>query len=273
MIPYPDIDPIAFRLGPLEIHWYGISYVVGIVIGWWLLNRRADAPGSGWDRQQVADVVFFAAMGVILGGRLGSVLFYNLPWYLDHPLNVFKIWQGGMSFHGGTIGVLIACYLFARSRGKKFFAVTDFMVPAVPVGLGCGRIGNFINGELWGKPTDLPWGMIFPDPAAGGVPRHPSQLYEAFLEGLVLFVILWWFSARPRPRMAVTGLSMLGYGVFRFAIEFIRVPDIQLGYLAWGWLTMGQILSVPLIIAGVVMLLLAYRNPPPTGNRPLTPDQ
>ena len=260
MLTYPNIDPVAVHLGPVQIHWYGISYVVGLLTAWWLLNRRADAPGSGWDRQQVADLIFYAAIGVILGGRLGSVLFYNLHWYLQHPLDVFRIWEGGMSFHGGLLGVLIACVLFARGRGKTFFGVSDFMIPVVPVGLFCGRIGNFINGELWGKPTDLPWAMIFPSPAAGGVPRHPSQLYEAALEGLLLFAILWWFSARPRPRMAVSGLFLLGYGVFRFAVEFVRVPDIQLGYLAWGWLTMGQVLSAPMILAGAILLLLAYRK-------------
>jgi len=260
MLPYPKIDPVAVHLGPVEIHWYGIAYVVGIVTGWWLLNRRADAPGSGWDREQVADVVFFAAVGMILGGRLGSVLFYNLHYYLQHPLDIIKIWQGGMSFHGGLIGVLIALGLFGRSRGKSFFTVSDFLAPVVPIGLGCGRIGNFINGELWGKPSSLPWAMIFPDPRAGGIPRHPSQLYEALLEGLVLFIILWWFSAKPRPRMAVSGLFLLCYGIFRFAVEFIRVPDPQLGYLAWGWLTMGQILSTPMILAGIILLILAYRK-------------
>jgi len=260
MLQYPDIDPVAVQFGPVQIHWYGISYVVGIVIGWWLLNRRADVPDSGWNRDQVADLIFFAAVGVILGGRLGSVLFYNFPYYTQHPLDVFKIWQGGMSFHGGLIGVLIAMGLFARSRGKGFFAVSDFLAPVVPIGLGCGRIGNFINGELWGKPTDLPWAMIFPDPRAGGIPRHPSQLYEAFLEGLVLFIILWWFSAKPRPRMAVSGLFLLVYGVFRFGVEFVRMPDPQLGYLAWGWLTMGQVLSFPMVIAGAILLVLAYRT-------------
>jgi phosphatidylglycerol:prolipoprotein diacylglycerol transferase len=260
MLPYPDIDPVAIELGPLRIHWYGISYVVGLLLAWWLLNRRAGRPGSGWTREQVADMLFYCAIGMIAGGRLGSVLFYNLPYYLDHPLAVFRIWEGGMSFHGGLIGVLIGMAVFGWHKGKRFFEVGDFLAPVAPVGLFCGRIGNFINGELWGRPTDLPWAMIFPHPAAGGIPRHPSQLYEALLEGVVLFVLLWWFSAGPRPRMAVSGLFLAGYGGFRFLVEFVREPDPQLGYLAWDWLTMGQLLSLPMLILGLWFLYLAYRG-------------
>ncbi len=259
MLHYPHINPIALDLGPIKIRWYGVSYVVAIFIGWWLLRYRAAKRGN-WSYDQVADMVFYAAVGVIVGGRLGSVLFYNFPYFSAHPLAIFEIWDGGMSFHGGLIGVLVALALFARANGRTFFEVSDFLAPVVPVGLGSGRIGNFINGELWGTPSNLPWAMVFPDPRAGGIPRHPSQIYEALLEGLVLFIVLWWFSARPRPRMAVSGLFLLLYGVFRFSVEFVRQPDANLGYLAWGWLTMGQVLSAPMIVAGAVLLWLAYRR-------------
>ncbi len=260
MLVYPEINPIAIDLGILQVRWYGISYVAGILLAWWLLLRRANSSRQTWTSAQVADLIFYATVGIILGGRLGSVLFYNLPYYLQQPLAVVKIWQGGMSFHGGLLGVMVAVWLFGRKTNKSFFSISDFIVPVVPVGLGSGRIGNFINGELWGSPSDLPWAMVFPDPRAGAISRHPSQLYEAFLEGLVLFIVLWWFSSRPRPAMAVTGLFLLGYGGFRCAIEFVRVPDAHIGYLADGWLTTGQLLSLPMIIIGFGMLMIAYRN-------------
>ena len=260
MLHYPHINPIALNLGIVKIRWYGVSYVVAIFIGWWLLRFRAAKGRGNWTYDQVADMVFYAAVGVIAGGRLGSVLFYNFPYFSAHPLAIFEIWDGGMSFHGGLIGVLVALALFARANGRAFFEVTDFLAPVVPVGLGSGRIGNFINGELWGTPSNLPWAMVFPDPRAGGIPRHPSQIYEALLEGLVLFIVLWLFSSKPRPRMAVSGLFLLLYGIFRFSVEFVRQPDANLGYLAWGWLTMGQVLSAPMIIAGAVLLWLAYRR-------------
>lgn len=205
-------------------------------------------------------MVFFATLGIIVGGRLGSVLFYNLPYYLDHPIDIFKINQGGMSFHGGLIGALLAMLWFARKTNSGFFNVIDFIAPVVPIGLGCGRIGNFVNGELWGTPSALPWAMIFPDPRAGGIARHPSQLYEALLEGLLLFVILWLYSSKPRPMMAVSGLFLLGYGVFRFGVEFVRVPDAHIGNLAFGWVTMGQVLSFPMIILGIISMVWAYKN-------------
>ncbi|MCH8846192.1 MAG: prolipoprotein diacylglyceryl transferase [Proteobacteria bacterium] len=261
MLSYPDIDPIALALGPIKIHWYGITSVVGIVAAWLLLRWRTDKnPSLKWSSEQVDDMVFYVTLGVIIGGRLGSVLFYNLPYYLDHPVDIFKINQGGMSFHGGLIGALLAMVWFARKTNSGFFNVIDFIAPVVPVGLGCGRIGNFINGELWGAPSALPWAMIFPDPRAGGIARHPSQLYEALLEGLLLFIILWLYSSKPRPMMAVSGLFLLGYGVFRFSVEFVRVPDAHIGYLAFGWVTMGQVLSFPMIILGFVSMVWAYRK-------------
>jgi len=260
MLTYPNIDPIAFSIGPFDIRWYGISYVAGILTAWWLLSRRAVRTPS-WNSEQIADLVFYGTIGVIVGGRLGSVLFYNLPYYIDNPLDIFKINQGGMSFHGGLIGVAIAIIYFGKKYGKLIFSVSDFVAPAVPVGLFFGRIANFINGELWGAPTLLPWAMVFPDPRAGTLPRHPTQLYEAFLEGIVLFIILWWYSSKPRPLMATTGLFLLGYGAFRFLVEFVREPDANIGYLALNWVTMGQVLSFPMILFGVLLLLMAwYRN-------------
>ncbi len=258
MLTYPAIDPVALQLGPLKIHWYGITYLIGFAAAWWLGRLRARRPGSGWTEQQVGDLIFYGALGVVLGGRIGYALFYEPAVYGEDPLRIFKIWQGGMSFHGGLIGVLIGMGLFARRHGKSFFEVTDFLAPLAPVGLGVVRIGNFINGELWGKVSDVPWAMVFP--GAGPLPRHPSQLYESFLEGAVLFVIVWLFSSRPRPLRAVSGMFLLFYGVFRFLVEFVRMPDPQLGYLAFGWVTMGQILSLPMIVAGAVLLWLAYRN-------------
>ncbi len=260
MLSYPEIDPIALALGPLKIRWYGLCYVVGIMGAWFLLNYRSQRPDSGWNKEQVADLVFYATIGIIIGGRLGSVLLYNFPYYLDNPLDIFKIWRGGMAFHGGLLGVLIAVYLYGRSIGKSFFSITDFIAPVVPIGLGAGRIGNFINGELWGKTTDMPWGMVFPHVEPFGVARHASQLYQFMLEGAVLFIILWIYSSRPKPLMSVSGLFLFMYGLFRFAIEFVRVPDAHLGYIAFDWLTMGQILSFPMILLGVILLVMAYRH-------------
>jgi len=261
MLTYPQIDPVAIALGPLKIRWYGLSYVAGILLAWWLLNYRAiNQPLKGWNNEQVSDLIFYGAIGLIIGGRLGSALFYNFPYYLANPLDIFKIWQGGMSFHGGLIGGLIAVWIYGRRINRGFFDIIDFMAPVVPVGLFFGRIANFINGELWGGPSTLPWAMVFPGPHAGGIPRHPSQLYEALLEGVLLFIILWIYSAKPRPTMAVSGLFLLGYGVFRSAVEFVREPDSHIGYLAFGWLTMGHILTLPMIILGAALLLLAYRK-------------
>ncbi len=254
----PDIDPVAIALGPVKIHWYGLMYVVGFLALWFFASRRARQPDSGWTAEQVSDFIFYGALGVILGGRLGYMLFYNLPHYLAFPLDVLKVWQGGMSFHGGLIGVLLAMWYFARKTGKTFFTVADFIAPWVPIGLGLGRLGNFINHELWGRTTDGPWGMVFRE--AGPLPRHPSQLYQLALEGIALFVLLWLFTRKPRPAASVSGLFLIGYGLFRILVEFVREPDPQLGYLAWNWLTMGQLLSVPMILFGAGLMVWAYKR-------------
>ena len=254
----PNIDPVAISLGPVKVHWYGLMYVLGLVALWFFAALRAKKQGSGWTPEQVGDFVFYGALGVILGGRLGYMLFYSLPHYFSHPLDALKIWQGGMSFHGGLLGVLLAMLYFARKTGKTFFAVADFIAPWVPIGLGLGRLGNFINHELWGRATDLPWGMVFRD--AGSLPRHPSQLYQLALEGIALFVIRGLYSRRPRPAASVSGLFLAGYGTFRFIVEFVREPDPQLGYLAWNWLTMGQVLSAPMVLFGIGLMVWAHRR-------------
>lgn len=258
MLTYPSINPVAVDLGFAKIHWYGLMYLIGFVGSWWLGVIRAKQPGSGWNKDEVADLIFYGALGVILGGRIGYVLFYNFPVFLDNPLTIIKIWQGGMSFHGGMIGVFVALYLFGRKTQKTFFQVSDFIAPMVPIGLGAGRIGNFINGELLGRPADqsLPWAMDFGDHIA----RHPSQLYQALSEGVLLFVVLWFYSSTSRPRMAVSALFLICYGGFRFVTEFFRTPDIQLGFVAFDWMTKGQELSIPMVVAGVYMLYLAYKK-------------
>ncbi len=260
MLEFPAIDPVAFSLGPLKVRWYGICYIVGILAAWWLMSMRVRQPHYDWSRDQVADLVFYATIGIIVGGRLGSVFFYNFPYYLDNPFAIFKIWQGGMAFHGGLLGVLVAVWLYCRSINKTFFSATDLIAPVVPIGLGAGRIGNFINGELWGRTTEVPWGVVFPRAEPLGVGRHPTQLYEACLEGLVLFLILWIYSSRPRPRMSVSGLFLLGYGSFRFGVEFLREPDSHIGFVALDWLTMGQLLSVPMILFGLFLLIHAQQR-------------
>lgn len=261
MIVYSHPDPVALSLGPLSVRWYGLMYLVGFLAAWWLARRRAAQPSSTWTPTEVDDLIFYCALGVILGGRLGWMLFYGTERILGDPLSVLRIWEGGMSFHGGLVGVLVALALFASRRGKQLADVFDFSAPLPAIGFGAGRIGNFINGELWGKPTDVPWAVV-----VDGVPLHASQLYEAFLEGLVLFVVLWWYTARPRPRWAPSGLFLLCYGVFRFAIEFVRVPDANRGYLFLDWVTMGQLLSLPMVVAGLCMLAVAYRRRQPSGN-------
>ena len=261
MITHPQFDPIVFSLGPLAVRWYGLMYVVGfvafIVLGKWRANHGFD---RGVTAKEVDDMLLYGVIGVILGGRLGYVLFYKPEYYLSHPLEILQVWAGGMSFHGGFLGVLVAMWLFCKLRHKSWMRTMDFVAPLVPIGLAAGRLGNFINGELPGRPTSLPWGMWFPqhDPSHP-VARHPSQLYQFALEGLALFVILWIYSKKPRPVGAVSGLFLVGYGVFRFIAEFARQPDDFLGLLRFG-LSMGQWLSLPMILAGIAMMAWAYKR-------------
>lgn len=263
MWQYPEIDPVALAIGPLTIHWYGLMYLAGFamfyLVGAWKAKRH-----PVWNAEMVSDFLFYGALGVILGGRIGYILFYDFAHYIEAPLDVLKVWQGGMSFHGGLLGVTIAMFAFAHKTKQSVFEVADFVAPMVPFGLLFGRIGNFINGELWGRVTthtDSFFTMQVYDPVLQKVvTKYPSQLFEAFLEGLVLLIILMIYSAKPRPVGAVAGLFLAGYGVFRFIVEFWRVPDEQLGYLAWDWLTMGQVLSTPMILAGIGLIVWAYRQ-------------
>jgi len=267
MLTYPQIDPVAVHLGPLRIHWYGIMYVLGFGIAWWLARCRAAQAGSRWTPVDVDDLIYWAMLGVILGGRIGYVLFYGTSFWALDPFYPFKIWEGGMSFHGALIGVMASLALFAWRRRRHVLDVLDFTAPLPGLGILAGRIGNFINGELWGGPTQQPWGFLVPIGPGGQLEaRHASQLYEGLLEGLVLFIVLWLFSARPRPRGAVIGLGLAWYGLVRCLIELVRVPDAQLGYLAGGWLTMGQLLSLPMLAAGLALLLRAWLRPQASGN-------
>ena len=258
MLIHPQFDPVALQLGPLAIRWYGLMYLLAfalfLLLGRWRIKH---GPQPGWTVRELDDLLFYGVLGVVLGGRLGYVLFYQPAHFLAHPLEIFSVWQGGMAFHGGFLGVLVAMALFARKTRKSWLTVTDFIAPLVPLGLAAGRIGNFINGELWGRVTDLPWGMVFR--GAGPLPRHPSQLYQFALEGVLLFAILWWYSARPRPMGAVSAMFLIGYGALRFCAEFFREPDDFLGLLAFN-LSMGQWLSLPMILAGVAMLAWAGRK-------------
>lgn len=261
MVPYPQLDPVALAVGPLRIHWYGLMYVVGLVAAWWLGRRRAHRVGLTHD--DIGDLIFCGAMGIILGGRLGYVLFYGLDQLSADPLWLFRLWEGGMSFHGGLAGVLVAAWWFARRHRLAFLQLTDFIAPLVPIGLGAGRLGNFFNHELPGRVSDAPWAMVFPPMMGlGAAPRHPSALYEFFLEGVVLFVVLWWVSTQPRRRGIVSGLFLVLYGAFRFAVEFVRMPDPQLGFVAFDWLTMGQLLTLPMVMAGLLLLIAAQRHTP-----------
>jgi phosphatidylglycerol:prolipoprotein diacylglycerol transferase len=261
MLVHPQFDPVAVYLGPLAVRWYGLMYLLGfalfILLGRLRIKRN---PERGFTVVMLDDMLFYGVLGVILGGRLGHILFYQFGYYVQHPLEIFAVWQGGMSFHGGFLGVITAMAFFARKYKLPWLAVTDFIAPLVPLGLGAGRIGNFINGELWGRPTDVAWGMIFPD--VDSIPRHPSQLYEFALEGLAFFLVLWIYSARPRPVAAVSAMFLIGYGVFRSLAEFFREPeDGFMGFMTLG-VTMGQWLSLPMVVAGAIMLFWAYRYHP-----------
>lgn len=294
MFTYPHINPVALRIGALKIHWYGITYILGITAAWLLAHYRVTAAAATkkaacanaaspsvaasavasptspviiattcapsplsrfFTATEVSDLIFYCAIGVILGGRVGYILFYYFSVFIANPLVLFKVWDGGMSFHGGVIGVVVALYCFAKKTKRWFIEIADFTVPLIPIGLFFGRIGNFINGELWGRVTNVAWGMVFPDPAAGALPRYPSQLYEAFFEGIVLFVALWIYSSVPRARGKVTAWFLIGYGCMRCGCEFFREPDVFIGFVAFDWLTMGQLLSLPMIVAGVLLLL------------------
>jgi phosphatidylglycerol:prolipoprotein diacylglycerol transferase len=280
-MPYVhDIDPIALQLGPLAIRWYGLMYLAAAAVGFWQARRRSRDAWRGIRTEEVEDILFYGMIGVIVGGRLGSVFFYHFADFLKDPLMLFRVWEGGMSFHGGLLGVLVAIAWYARKTGRAIFHLYDFIAPIVPIGLGLGRIGNFIGGELWGHRTSMPWGVIFPNAltdanytvaqikallAQGQLldqARHPSQLYQAFWEGVVLFACVWLYSKRPRPTMAVSGVFLIVYGVGRVLMEFVREPDANIGYLAWGWLTMGQLLSLPMIVFGIGLLLYAHRRLP-----------
>lgn len=261
MLVYPGFNPIAFSIGPVKVHWYGIMYLLGFAAAWMLARVRAAKPESSWRPPDVDDLIFFTMLGVILGGRIGYVLFYGLSFWAKDPMYPLKIWDGGMSFHGGMLGVIVAVTLFAWRRHRSVADVLDFTVPLPGLGLFFGRIGNFINGELWGTVTTVPWGFN-----VNGQVQHASQLYEAFFEGLVLFTLIWLFTSRPRPRLAPSALFLIIYGVVRFCIEFVRIPDEHIGYLAGGWLTEGQVLSIPMVLVGIALMSHAYRNSSPSGN-------
>jgi phosphatidylglycerol:prolipoprotein diacylglycerol transferase len=258
MLVHPQFDPVALHLGPLAVRWYGLMYLVGFGLVWTAGRYRiARRPEGVWAAKDLDDALFFGILGTLIGGRLGYVLFYKFGDYLTQPLHIFYVWEGGMSFHGGFLGVVVAMVWYSWSRRQHWLAITDFIAPLVPLGLAAGRLGNFINAELWGRPSTVPWAMVFPN--VDGVPRHPSQLYEFGLEGVVLFLVLWFFSARPRPRGAVSAAFLIGYGTFRFCVEFTREPDSFLGLLAGG-MSMGQWLSVPMVLAGIALMIWVYRR-------------
>lgn len=265
MLTYPSINPIAFHISTWPVYWYGLMYLVGFLAGWGLLSLRLRFSPRQFTQDQLSDICFYAALGAILGGRLGYMLFYDTRALFQDPLLLFQTWKGGMSFHGGVLGVLLALWLCARKIKKPLLMLTDLIAPVVPIGLGAGRIGNFINGELWGRVTDVSWGMVFPQ--AGALPRHPSQLYEFALEGVVLFILLWLYSRKPKPMGAVSGLFAILYGLFRFSVEFFREPDAPIGYIAFGWLTEGQLLSIPLILVGIMLMIWSGRKKSPTSEK------
>jgi phosphatidylglycerol:prolipoprotein diacylglycerol transferase len=261
-IAFPAFDPVAVHLGPLAIRWYALSYIVGLLAGWRYCHYLTRRPPHTVNKPQLDDFLLWATLGVVLGGRVGFILFYNLPYYIDHPLHIFTVWQGGMSFHGGLVGVILAMIFFARRRGLPFFALADIVACAAPIGLFLGRLANFVNGELVGRPTDVPWAVLFPVPGRPDLPpvaRHPSQIYEAFLEGIVLFAVLFLlvrFTAAKGRLGVLSGVFLIGYGISRIVAELFREPDVQLGFL-FGGVTMGQVLSVPMIVMGVLFVLWA----------------
>jgi phosphatidylglycerol:prolipoprotein diacylglycerol transferase len=266
MLIHPQFDPIALKLGPLAVHWYGLTYLAAFGLFLWLATVRAGRSPfreAGWARRDIEDLLFFGVVGVIVGGRLGYALFYKPGYYAEHPLEVFAVWKGGMAFHGGLVGVIAAMAWFARSRGRRWMEVTDLIAPCVPTGLACGRIGNFINGELWGRAADasLPWAMVFPQ-SGTDLARHPSPLYQFALEGVLLFALLWWYAAKPRATGRVSGAFLVGYGLFRFVAEYFREPDGFLGLLSLG-MSMGQWLCVPMVLAGAVLWAWAGPDPAP----------
>jgi phosphatidylglycerol:prolipoprotein diacylglycerol transferase len=262
MLVHPQFDPVAIQLGPVGIHWYGLTYLAAFGLFLWLATLRTRQPQfaqAGWSRRDVEDMLFWGVLGVVIGGRLGYVLFYKPGYYAANPIEALMVWKGGMSFHGGLLGVIAALALYARQRGRAFFEVMDLIAPCVPLGLAAGRVGNFINGELWGRAADLslPWAMVFPQ-SGTAIARHPSQLYQVALEGVLLFVLLWLYARKPRALGQVSGAFLVGYGVLRFTAEFYREPDRFLGPLALG-MSMGQWLCVPMVVAGVAIWLLAGR--------------
>lgn len=257
MLTYPTIDPVAISVGPVNVHWYGIMYLFAFAAAWLLAMRRASQPHSPIQSSHVEDLIVYGALGVVIGGRIGYVMFYNFEQWLGDPLWLLRVWEGGMAFHGGLLGVIAAIFLYCRRIKVSYLDTLDFIAPLVPLGLGFGRIGNFIGQELWGRATESSWGMVFPrDPEA--LLRHPSQLYQAFLEGLVLFAIVYWFSRKPRPRLAVGSVFLIFYGLFRFVIEFVRQPDDHIKTLVFGWMTRGQLLSLPMIAVGIGVLCWVY---------------
>jgi phosphatidylglycerol:prolipoprotein diacylglycerol transferase len=251
MLVFPQPDPVAFHLGPLQVHWYGLMYLLGFMGAWILARWRVNHYHLAWTKIEISDLIFFAALGAVIGGRIGYMLFYDISGLMAEPLLLFQLWKGGMSFHGGLVGVGLALFLFARKTGKTFLHVTDFMAPLAPFGLGAGRAGNFINGELWGRASDVPWAMVFPQ--AGPEGRHPSQLYELGLEGIILFIAVWVYARKPRPAGCVSAIFLIAYALCRLLAECFREPDVQLGFLAFDWLTMGQLLSLPMLVGGIIL--------------------
>lgn len=252
-----DFDPVAFRVFGWPIHWYGLMYLIGFSASLALARYRIAKKIIDWKAIEADDLLFYSGLGAIAGGRIGYMFFYNFQMLLDNPISFFKIWEGGMSFHGGLIGVMVGLWFFNKKYNKGYFNILDFIAPYVPISIITVRFGNFLNGELWGKVSDVPWAMVFPA-SGSSLPRHPSPLYECLLEGVLLFIILWFYSSKPRPMMAVSGLFAVGYGVSRFMVEFVRLPDAHIGYLAFGWVTMGQILTIPIIVGGIGFLWFAY---------------